>query len=75
MTSRRSILTLAPALLLAALATPAFSQSGNLANPAALKEQAPATYKVQVRHQQGRVRGAGERAPGRRKAPTASTIW
>ncbi len=31
--------------LLAACATPAFSQ-GNLANPAALKEQAPATYKA-----------------------------
>ena len=46
MTSRRSILTLAPALLLAALATPAFSQAGNLSNPAALKEQAPASYKV-----------------------------
>jgi peptidyl-prolyl cis-trans isomerase A (cyclophilin A) len=31
--------------LLAACATPAFSQ-GNLGNPAALKEQAPATYKA-----------------------------
>jgi peptidyl-prolyl cis-trans isomerase A (cyclophilin A) len=46
MPSRRSILTLAPALLLAVFATPAFSQSGNLSNPAALKEQAPASYKV-----------------------------
>src|SRR3982750_2808120 len=43
---RRSLITLAPALLLAALATPAFSQSGNLANPSALREQAPATYKA-----------------------------
>ena len=45
MTSRRSILTLAP-VLLAALTLPAFAQSPNLANPAALKEQAPATYKA-----------------------------
>jgi peptidyl-prolyl cis-trans isomerase A (cyclophilin A) len=47
MTSRRSILTLAPALLLAAaLATPAFAQGANLTNPSALTEQAPASYKV-----------------------------
>ena len=43
MIHRRSILTLA---LLAALATPALAQSPNLSNPAALTEQAPATYKV-----------------------------
>jgi len=43
MIRRRSILTLA---LLAALATPALAQSPNLSNPAALTEQAPATYKV-----------------------------
>jgi peptidyl-prolyl cis-trans isomerase A (cyclophilin A) len=53
MTSRRTILTLAPALLLAALATPAFSQSGNLSNPAALKEQAPAAYKVRFETSKG----------------------
>jgi peptidyl-prolyl cis-trans isomerase A (cyclophilin A) len=34
------------ALLMAALSTPAFSQTGNLANPAALTEQAPAVYKA-----------------------------
>ncbi len=45
MTSRRSILTLAP-VLLAALTLPALAQSPKLANPAALKEQAPATYKA-----------------------------
>ncbi len=44
MSSRRSILMLAPALLLA-LATPALAQSA-LSNPAALTEQAPATYKA-----------------------------
>lgn len=44
MPSRRSILSFAPALLLA-LATPALAQSG-LSNPAALSEQAPATYKA-----------------------------
>jgi peptidyl-prolyl cis-trans isomerase A (cyclophilin A) len=43
MRSRRSILSLA---LLAALATPALAQLPNLSNPAALTEQAPATYKV-----------------------------
>ena len=37
---RRSLIPLA--LSLAAFATPAFSQSANLANPAALREQAPA---------------------------------
>jgi len=47
MTSRRSILKLAPAMLLAAaLATPARAQPENLANPSALKEQAPASYKA-----------------------------
>jgi len=42
MTSRRLILT----LVLALFAAPAFAQAPNLANPAALTEQAPATYKV-----------------------------
>jgi peptidyl-prolyl cis-trans isomerase A (cyclophilin A) len=44
MSSRRSILMLAPALLLA-LAAPVQAQSA-LSNPAALTEQAPATYKA-----------------------------
>jgi peptidyl-prolyl cis-trans isomerase A (cyclophilin A) len=44
MSSRRSILMLAPALLLA-YAAPACAQSA-LSNPAALTEQAPATYKA-----------------------------
>ena len=46
--NRRSILTLAPALLLAGMlpaATPALAQSP-LANPAALTEKAPATYRA-----------------------------
>jgi peptidyl-prolyl cis-trans isomerase A (cyclophilin A) len=42
MTNRRTLLTLALALF----AAPALAQSPNLSNPAALKEQAPATYKV-----------------------------
>jgi peptidyl-prolyl cis-trans isomerase A (cyclophilin A) len=46
MTSRRLILTLAPVLALAALAAPALAQSAKLSNPAALTEQAPATYKA-----------------------------
>jgi peptidyl-prolyl cis-trans isomerase A (cyclophilin A) len=47
--NRRSILTLAPALLLAGLlppAGPALAQAPSLANPAALTEQAPATYRA-----------------------------
>jgi cyclophilin family peptidyl-prolyl cis-trans isomerase len=42
MTSRRSIIVLALSLL----AAPALAQSPNLSNPAALTEQAPASYKV-----------------------------
>ena len=42
MTSRRLILT----LVLALFAVPAFAQAPNLANPSALVEQAPASYKV-----------------------------
>ena len=46
MTIRRSLITLAPALLALAVVTPAFGQSAALSNPAALREQAPATYKA-----------------------------
>ena len=42
MTGRRLILT----LVLALFAAPTFAQAPNLANPAALNEQAPASYKV-----------------------------
>jgi peptidyl-prolyl cis-trans isomerase A (cyclophilin A) len=41
----RTIVTLGSALVLAALATPVLAQ-GNLTNPAALNERAPATYKA-----------------------------
>ena len=47
--NRRSLLTLAPALLLAGLlpvAAPALAQSPSLSNPASLNAQAPATYKA-----------------------------
>jgi peptidyl-prolyl cis-trans isomerase A (cyclophilin A) len=53
MTDRRSILTLAAALLTAVLAGPALAQSPNLANPAALNEQAPATYKAKFETSKG----------------------
>jgi peptidyl-prolyl cis-trans isomerase A (cyclophilin A) len=43
MTNRRTILL---TLVLALIASPALAQSPNLSNPAALKEQAPASYKV-----------------------------
>jgi peptidyl-prolyl cis-trans isomerase A (cyclophilin A) len=39
-------MTLVPAALLALLTVPALAQSGNLGNPAALRETAPATYKA-----------------------------
>jgi peptidyl-prolyl cis-trans isomerase A (cyclophilin A) len=45
MIARRLLIALVPALTLAGLATPSFGQSA-LANPAALREQAPPTYKV-----------------------------
>jgi peptidyl-prolyl cis-trans isomerase A (cyclophilin A) len=46
MTLRRSFIAFGSALLLSALAAPAWAQSPNLANPSALREQAPAVYKV-----------------------------
>ena len=46
MSTRRSILKLAPALLIAALAAPVFAQAPGLSKPAALTEQAPASYKM-----------------------------
>ena len=57
MSGRRSILMLAPALLLAlalalALAVPVHAQSA-LSNPAALAEQAPATYKARFETTKG----------------------
>ena len=51
MTSRRLILTLALALI----AAPAFAQAPNLANPSALIEQAPASYKVKFDTSKGVV--------------------
>ena len=42
----RSLVLLAPALLLGILAGSAFAQPSKLANPAALNEQSPATYKI-----------------------------
>ena len=41
-----SVVTLGTMLVSITVATPAFSQAGNLANPATLNEQAPAAYKV-----------------------------
>jgi peptidyl-prolyl cis-trans isomerase A (cyclophilin A) len=46
MINRRLLIALVPALALAGAATPAFSQSAKLTNPAALREQAPAVYKA-----------------------------
>ena len=52
MTSKPTGKTLVSALLLAALAMPAFGQS-NLGNPAALRETAPATYKARFETSKG----------------------
>jgi peptidyl-prolyl cis-trans isomerase A (cyclophilin A) len=46
MTIRPSFAMLGSALLLGVLATPVFGQAGNLGNPAALNEKAPAIYKA-----------------------------
>lgn len=46
MRSRRSILVLAFVAIVGTAAAPAFAQAGKLATPAALTEQAPATYKA-----------------------------
>ncbi|HEY1311010.1 MAG TPA: peptidylprolyl isomerase [Pseudolabrys sp.] len=53
MTSRRSLLTLVPLLALAAFAGPALSQTPELANPAALRGPAPATYKARFETSKG----------------------
>jgi peptidyl-prolyl cis-trans isomerase A (cyclophilin A) len=43
---RRSLVALAPALILSVLASSAFGQQASLASPATLREQAPAVYKA-----------------------------
>lgn len=53
MTTRRSILALASAWALAGLAAPVQAQSATLANPAALTEQAPATFKAKFETSKG----------------------
>jgi peptidyl-prolyl cis-trans isomerase A (cyclophilin A) len=53
MTMRRLVLPLALASGLVALALPALAQSGKLANPAALTEQAPASYKARFETSKG----------------------
>jgi peptidyl-prolyl cis-trans isomerase A (cyclophilin A) len=53
MTSKAVGMTLVSTVLLSMLALPAFGQSGNLANPAALRETAPATYKVRFETSKG----------------------
>lgn len=53
MTSKPAGRTLVSAVLLAMLTLPAFAQSANLANPSALRETAPATYKVRFETSKG----------------------
>ena len=56
---RRSLLTLALVLpviaILAAPATPALGQAASLANPAALNEKAPDTYKARFETSKGAI--------------------
>jgi peptidyl-prolyl cis-trans isomerase A (cyclophilin A) len=53
MTSKAVGMTLVSTVLLSMLALPALGQSRNLANPAALRETAPATYKVRFETSKG----------------------
>ena len=53
MTSRRLVLSLAAGFLAAGLVSPALAQSARLADPAALTEQAPATYKAKFETSKG----------------------
>ena len=53
MISKPTAMTLASAMLFGALMLPAFGQSANLANPSALRETAPATYKARFETSKG----------------------
>jgi peptidyl-prolyl cis-trans isomerase A (cyclophilin A) len=53
MTIRAGIFALGAALVLATASTAAFAQAGNLANPAALNEKAPTTYKAKFETSKG----------------------
>lgn len=53
MNSKLTGMTLASALLLATSVAPASAQSGNLSNPSALRETAPATYKARFETSKG----------------------
>ena len=53
MTISASFKLLATALLFGAIAQPAFAQSGNISNPAALNEQAPPVYKARFETSKG----------------------
>jgi len=55
MSIRASWAMLVPALLFGVVATAAFGQAGNLGNPAALTEKAPATYKARFDTSKGAV--------------------
>jgi peptidyl-prolyl cis-trans isomerase A (cyclophilin A) len=55
MTIRSSLLLVGAALFGAGLATPLFGQAGKLANPAALAEKAPATYKARFDTSKGPI--------------------
>jgi peptidyl-prolyl cis-trans isomerase A (cyclophilin A) len=53
MTSRRLVLSLAGSVLAAGFVSPVLAQSSKLADPAALTEQAPATYKAKFETSKG----------------------
>jgi len=53
MTPKLTRMMLAPAMLLALATLPAFGQTGNLANPSALRETAPANFKARFETSKG----------------------
>lgn len=53
MTPKLIRMTLAPAMLLAMLTLPAVAQTGNLGNPSALRETAPANFKARFETSKG----------------------
>ena len=66
MTTRRSLISLAPALLLAALASPGARPVGQSVQSARADRAGARDLQGALRHQQGRVRGPGDPRRGRR---------
>ena len=72
---KRSRTMLATVAMLGAAVALSGQASDKLKNPAALTEQAPATYKAKFDTTAGQRSSSKCIAPGRRTAPIASTTW